>query len=123
MKNKFINKDKTGHFFDLNQKERHSLQVHDGDHTRGFELLRINLTMKKSFLTITLTTIIALSLFGCSTWRKLDGSEKGAVIGEGSGAVVGDMIAPGVGGTLLGAGVGAVGGALIGDDQDKHHHH
>ena len=64
-----------------------------------------------------------LMLSGCSTWRKLNGTEKGAVIGGGTGAVVGNIVAPGVGGTLVGGTVGAVGGGLIGNEQDKDNHH
>ena len=62
---------------------------------------------------------IALGLSGCSTWRKLDGTEQGAVIGGGAGAVVGNVIAPGVGGTVVGGAIGAVGGGLVGSEQDR----
>ena len=56
----------------------------------------------------------AMVLPGCSTWRKLNGTEKGAVIGGGTGAVVGEVVAPGGGGAL-----GAVGGGLIGREEDR----
>ena len=60
-----------------------------------------------------------LSIASCSTWRRLDNSERGAVIGGGSGAVVGNAISPGVGGTIIGGAAGAVGGAVIGNEMDK----
>lgn len=60
-----------------------------------------------------------LAVSGCSTWRKLNGTEKGAVIGGGSGVLVGNAVAPGVGGTLVGGAVGAVGGGLIGHEVDE----
>jgi uncharacterized protein YcfJ len=63
---------------------------------------------------------IVLLLSSCATWRKLNRTEKGAVIGGGTGAVVGNVIAPGVGGTLVGGAVGAVGGGAIGHAQDEH---
>ena len=56
---------------------------------------------------------------GCSTWRKLNGTEKGAVIGGGTGAVVGEVVAPGGGGALVGGALGAVGGGLIGREEDR----
>jgi outer membrane lipoprotein SlyB len=72
-------------------------------------------TIGKTFFLLGL--LVATS--GCSTWRKLDNSEKGAVIGGGTGVVVGNAIAPGVGGTIIGGAAGAVGGAVIGDSQEE----
>lgn len=68
-------------------------------------------------ISIVLSTLLLLG--GCSTWRKLDNTEQGAVIGGGTGAVVGNLVAPGVGGTLVGGGIGALGGGLIGNEIDK----
>ena len=66
---------------------------------------------------------LLLSLFllfgGCATWRKLNGTERGAVIGGGTGAIVGNAVAPGVGGTVLGGAVGAVAGGAIGHEEDR----
>ena len=62
---------------------------------------------------------MTLSLCACSTWDKLDRTEKGAVIGGGSGAVLGNIVSPGVGGTVVGGALGAAGGGLIGHEQDK----
>jgi Glycine zipper len=65
------------------------------------------------------STLAFTALAGCSTWEKLNRTEKGAVIGGGAGAVVGNVISPGVGGTIVGGAVGAAGGGLIGNEQDK----
>jgi uncharacterized protein YcfJ len=69
-------------------------------------------------LYISISALIIM-LSGCSTWRKLDDTEKGAVIGGGSGAVVGNAVAPGLGGTVVGGALGAVGGGLIGHESDE----
>ncbi len=71
--------------------------------------------MKKLLLTL----ILASSLSACSTWRKLNDTERGAVIGGGSGAVIGNAVGGGVGGTLIGGAAGAAGGALIGNELDE----
>ena len=76
--------------------------------------------MKLRIKMITLCAAIALVCTSCSTWRKLNGTEKGAVIGGGTGVVVGNAIAPGVGGTVVGGAIGAVGGGLIGHEEDRH---
>lgn len=81
--------------------------------------------MKTKILFIISLLIIITLICGCSTWNKFDNEEKGAVIGGGSGALIGDAIAPGVGGTLIGGGLGTVAGAAIGSDvkKDRRHHH
>ena len=67
--------------------------------------------------------ILALSfcLCSCSTWRKLDKTERGAVIGTGTGAVIGGS-GGSVGGALIGGAAGGVAGGVIGheleDDDD-----
>ncbi|MBX7137902.1 MAG: glycine zipper 2TM domain-containing protein [Oligoflexia bacterium] len=53
--------------------------------------------------------LIFLFLGGCSTWDKLDRTERGAVIGGGTGALVG-----GAAGSTTGAVVGGAAGALAG---------
>lgn len=75
--------------------------------------------MKTDIKTIVSSIVIVMMLSSCSTWRKLNGTEKGAAIGGGTGVVVGNVIAPGVGGTVVGGAVGAVGGGLIGHEQDE----
>jgi hypothetical protein len=62
-------------------------------------------------------------LLGCSTGRKLNGTEQGAVIEEGTGVVVGDTVYTGVGGAIVGGKIGAVGGGLIKQETDEKKHH
>ena len=62
---------------------------------------------------------LLLMTSGCSTWRKLDNTEKGAVIGTGTGAAVGSAVAPGAAGTVVGGAIGGVGGGLIGHEMDQ----
>lgn len=76
--------------------------------------------MKKCGL-IFFVICVSLILFGCeSTGQK---TKSGALIGAGTGAVVGGIIGHQSGHGLQGAGLGAVlgglGGALIGNSQDK----
>src|SRR5690606_10534740 len=63
---------------------------------------------------------LSIALFGC---KSLDRSEKGAIIGSGSGAAVGAVIGKAAGNTALGAIVGATvggaAGAVIGEQMDK----
>lgn len=61
---------------------------------------------------------VILVASGCSTWRKLDNTERGAVIGTGAGAAVGTVISPTAGGALLGGAAGGLGGGLIGNEMD-----
>ena len=61
---------------------------------------------------------LAITFSGCSTWRKLDDTERGAVIGGGSGAVLGGAVG-GTGGAVLGGAGGAVAGGLIGNEMEK----
>jgi uncharacterized protein YcfJ len=77
-----------------------------------------------STIRIIVFLLFAVSLLSaCSTWNKLDRTERGAVIGGGTGVAVGNMVSPGVGGTVIGGALGAVGGGVIGretdDDDDK----
>lgn len=68
--------------------------------------------------TILLTLILAVAISGCSTWEKLDRTEKGAVIGAGTGAAIGGAAGDGTG-ALVGGAAGAVGGGLIGRELDR----
>lgn len=54
---------------------------------------------------------------GCSTWEKLDTTERGAVIGGAGGAALGAT--QGTGEALLGGAAGAIGGGLIGREMDR----
>lgn len=74
--------------------------------------------MKKGLLLSFLMGSLVLS--GCKT---LDRSEKGAIIGTGSGAAVGAVIGKAAGntalGAIIGATVGGAAGAVIGEQMDK----
>lgn len=68
------------------------------------------------------SAVIVLTIFisGCSTWHKLNDTERGAVIGGGSGALLGSAVSGDAGGTLVGGALGAVGGGLVGHEMDEH---
>lgn len=67
---------------------------------------------------ILVSVALLLVCAGCSTWNKFDDTEKGAVIGAGSGAVLGNLVSPGIGGTVVGGALGAAGGGVIGHEYD-----
>lgn len=77
--------------------------------------------MRLDIKVLLLSLFILLTSTSCSTWRKLNNTEKGAVIGGGSGAVVGGSVG-GAGGALLGGAGGAVAGGLIGHEVDDDRH-
>ena len=65
-------------------------------------------------------------LAGCNTVKNANNKQKGAVIGAGSGAVIGGVIGNNVGkrnntalGAIIGAAVGGVAGGIIGNKMDK----
>ena len=60
---------------------------------------------------------MALTLSACSTWNKLDRTERGAVIGTGGGAAVGAAIG-GTKGAVVGGVLGGVTGGVIGHKTD-----
>lgn len=62
---------------------------------------------------------LLLAATGCSTWDKLNDTERGAVIGGGTGAVVGNAVSGDTAGTVVGGALGAVGGGLIGHEMDE----
>lgn len=68
-------------------------------------------------------TLVAMTLSvvtGCSTWDRMDRSEKGTVLGAGAGALGGAALSGGgVLGTAAGAAVGGVVGHEVGRRQDK----
>lgn len=80
--------------------------------------------MKKyiTSITLSLTLMVAASTVvnaQTTTHRKMSGRAKGAIIGGAGGAVVGGLIGHNVGGALIGAGLGAGGGYVIGDAKDR----
>jgi osmotically inducible lipoprotein OsmB len=67
-----------------------------------------------------LTASVVLATAGCSTWNKLDESEKGTVIGAGVGGAAGAAVSDGgVLGTAAGAAIGGVVGHEVGRRQEK----
>lgn len=65
-----------------------------------------------------LLAAVMVSLPACSTWDKLNNTEKGAVIGAGSGAAIGGAAGGGTGALIGGAGGGLAGG-FIGHEMDE----
>jgi osmotically inducible lipoprotein OsmB len=75
--------------------------------------------MIKSFIAMTIFAVSA-GLAGCSTWDKLDQSEKGAVIGAGVGGAAGAVVSDGNAlGTAAGAAVGGVVGHQVGKNREE----
>jgi outer membrane lipoprotein SlyB len=71
--------------------------------------------MKKLHLSIaTLTLLGFLSLTGCATK-----AENGALIGAGTGALLGQVVGKNTSSTIIGAGLGAIAGAAIGENEAK----
>jgi hypothetical protein len=64
---------------------------------------------------------LCMSVFlcsGCSTWSKLDETERGAIIGTGAGAAIGG-VKGGSTGVLIGGAAGGLAGGLIGQELEK----
>jgi len=71
--------------------------------------------MKKIIAVIVLTALIS----GCASWDNMSKTQKGAVIGAGSGALIGTAVSRDAKGALIGGAAGAVGGGVIGHQMDK----
>lgn len=67
----------------------------------------------KKISAIVLALSLSTAVVGCTT------TEKGAVIGAGTGALVGQALGGNTESTLIGAAVGGVAGALIGESMKK----
>ena len=76
-----------------------------------------NMNPTRIVLTSFLLSTTLLTLGGCSTMDKLNRTEKGAIIGTGSGALIGGAVGGGTGAILGGVGGGVVGG-VIGHETD-----
>ncbi len=70
------------------------------------------------YVMLCLLVSLPLALSSCSTWDKLNKTEKGAVIGGTGGALIGSEVGEGAGGAILGGAAGAAGGGLIGHEID-----
>jgi uncharacterized membrane protein len=75
---------------------------------------------KKSFLALCFFCVASLAVLGCeSTGENTKrGAIGGALLGSIAGGVIGHQSGHGVAGALIGGGVGAIGGGLIGDKID-----
>jgi len=74
--------------------------------------------MKRRGLVLTLCVLIGFAMLfgGCAN---MTAAQKGAVGGAAVGAVAGQLIGGNTTATLIGAGVGALGGALLNDELKK----
>lgn len=82
----------------------------------------VRVDMETRAIVIACLLVISFSS-GCSTWRKLDRTEQGAVIGVGSGALIGGAATGNAGGALLGGAAGGVAGGVIGHETDDDRRH
>jgi hypothetical protein len=69
-------------------------------------------TMKKIISTLAISTIIIISMTGCTK------TQEGAGIGAVVGALAGQAIGGDTGATLIGAGAGAIVGGAVGNNQE-----
>lgn len=76
--------------------------------------------------TFVFAAVILLASSGCETTKKVNNTQKGAVIGAAGGAVLGGVIGNNVGnkqntalGAIIGAVVGGVAGGIIGNKMDR----
>lgn len=67
---------------------------------------------------VILCLLLVVGLAACSTWDKLNKTEKGAVIGTGAGAAVG-AAAGDTTGALIGGATGGVAGGVIGHELEE----
>ena len=75
--------------------------------------------MKKSILCLLLLSVMFLSVSCATIPEDRYNTQKGAVIGAGIGALLGQAIGRDTEGTLLGAGIGTVIGAIAGNAVDQ----
>jgi len=75
--------------------------------------------MKKNILIITILSVMFLSVSCATVPQDRYNTQKGAAIGAGLGALLGQAIGRDTEGTLLGAGIGTVVGAIAGNAVDQ----
>jgi outer membrane lipoprotein SlyB len=78
-------------------------------------------SMKKSILYISLLSVVFLSVSCATVPEDRYNTQKGAAIGAGIGALLGQAIGGDTEATLLGAGIGTVVGAVAGNAVDQDH--
>lgn len=69
-------------------------------------------------MAIAIILMVVTSLFGCAHPGGGPNTEKGALIGAGVGALAGQVIGEDTEATLLGAGIGTLMGAMVGNSYD-----
>lgn len=74
--------------------------------------------MRARIITILLIVVFLGTILGCSTWRKLDRTERGAIIGTGTGAAIGGA-SGGTTGAIVGGAAGGIAGGVIGHELDE----
>ena len=77
--------------------------------------------MKNNILSIIIISLIFLSVSCATVPQDRYNTQKGAAIGAGIGALLGQAIGRDTEGTLLGAGIGTVVGAIAGNAVDQDH--
>lgn len=77
--------------------------------------------MYKSILTLTLLSVMLLSVSCATIPEDRYNTQKGAAIGAGIGALLGQAIGRDTEATLLGAGIGTLVGAIAGNAVDQEH--
>lgn len=77
--------------------------------------------MRKRAIFLTLIAATALLLSGCETMgpKARSGAVTGAVIGAGTGGIIGHQMHRGAEGAAIGAAIGAISGGLIGSQLDE----
>lgn len=77
----------------------------------------MNKILRNTYLCVAIALLIVCQS-ACSTWNKLNNTEKGAVIGTGTGVAVGGAVG-GTPGAIIGGVGGGVGGGVLGHEVDK----
>jgi hypothetical protein len=72
----------------------------------------------KTLQIITISFMLG-SLSGCETWDGMGKTEKGAIIGAGSGALIGTAVTGDAKGALIGGAAGGIGGGVIGHQMEE----
>ena len=76
--------------------------------------------MKKySIVIVALLFSVCTVFIGCDAVKNANNTQKGAVIGASTGALIGGLITHNAKGALIGAAIGGVAGGLIGNKMDK----
>lgn len=77
--------------------------------------------MKRNILSVVLLSILFLSVSCATSQPDRYNTQRGAAIGAGVGALMGQAIGGDTEGTLLGAGIGTLVGAIAGNAVDQEH--